>query len=155
MIITQQMIEAPTIANKDLWGTPWKLFYRAQSVLNISFTLDPCAVKETAKCPKWFSPQIDGLSQDWCGHTVFCNPPYSRGNIDIWVNECYRRSYQANIVALLPVSTSADWFQKYCIGQSLYFVDKRVRFENAPHTAPFSSVFVHFNHKSTTSGFKQ
>lgn len=52
-------------SNSDMWATPQALF----DILNneFHFTLDPCAVKENAKCEFFYSPEQDGLKQDWGG----------------------------------------------------------------------------------------
>ena len=53
-------------SSKDqTWETPLDLFDKINSVYN--FTLDVCAVEDTAKCTKYFTPEIDGLSQKWGG----------------------------------------------------------------------------------------
>ncbi len=153
MIVNKQLASSVGVDSKDLWETPNNIF----SILNetFHFTLDPCATKETAKCSWYFTPAQNGLKQKWCGAVVFCNPPYSRGNVDLWVKKCFNNRNCAIIVALLPVSTSSDWFQKYCIGQTIYFIDKRVRFIGAEYTAPFSSMIVHFNDRNEVKTFKQ
>lgn len=153
MIITKHMTDAKPTADKDLWATPPHIFDQLNEKFH--FTLDPCATKETAKCKWFFTPKENGLIQSWNGAIVFCNPHYSRGNIDEWVKKCYNNRKHQTVVALLPVSTSADWFQKYCIGQTKYWVDKRIRFVNAPFTAPFSSVIIHFNNIDQSLSFKQ
>ena len=49
----------------DLWATP-KLFF---DMLNeeFHFDLDVCALPENAKCAEYFTPEMDGLAQDWTG----------------------------------------------------------------------------------------
>lgn len=56
-------------SSKDqTWETPQDLFDKLNKVFK--FELDVCAVDETAKCDKYFTPEIDGLSQKWGGGTV-------------------------------------------------------------------------------------
>jgi phage N-6-adenine-methyltransferase len=152
MIVNKQLASSE-FKETDLWETPDYIF----DALNdkFYFTLDPCATKENAKCKYFFTEKENGLKQSWNGAIIFCNPPYSRGNIDLWVKKCFDNRRHQTVVALLPVSTSADWFQKYCIGQTLLFVDKRIRFIGAKYTAPFSSVIVHFNDENKVGSFKQ
>jgi len=153
MIRTKEMILASDHDNKDLWETPDHIFKPLNKMFH--FTLDPCCTEETAKCKNYFTPVQDGLSFDWHNNIVFVNPPYSRGNIDKWVAKCRKESSHSNIIALLPVSTSSDWFQKYCLGNTIYWIDKRVRFKGAEYTAPFSSMIVHFNSINNNLTFKQ
>ena len=60
----------------DDWPTPQWLFDALHA--EFSFTLDPCASKENAKCVRFFTRDQDGLLQDWGRQTVFMNPPYGR-----------------------------------------------------------------------------
>lgn len=67
----------------DEWETPPDFFETLNA--EFRFTLDPCALPETAKCPTYFTPDDDGLSRPWIapgGGAVFCNPPYSRRTKD-------------------------------------------------------------------------
>ena len=41
-----------------------------------SFTLDPCSIMRTINVINITLKEDDGLSKDWVGETVFCNPPY-------------------------------------------------------------------------------
>lgn len=143
MIRTSQQIHAADHELKDLWGTPDHIYNPLNEKFH--FTLDPCATKETAKCKFFYTPEDDGLKQSWNGAIIFCNPPYSRGNIDLWVKKCFDNRKHQTVVALLPVSTSADWFQNYILGHTIYWVDKRIQFVGATTKAPFSSMIVHFN----------
>lgn len=61
----------------DLWSTPQEYFDGVSK--EFSFTLDVCALPENTKCEKFFSPEIDGLSQDWKG-VCWMNPPLRQGH---------------------------------------------------------------------------
>lgn len=69
----------------DDWATPQDLFDKLNTEFN--FTLDPCATSENAKCSKFYTKKDNGLSKDWSGEKVFCNPPYGRV-IGDWVKKC-------------------------------------------------------------------
>ena len=47
----------------DEWETPPDFFETLNA--EFRFTLDPCALPETAKCPTYFTPDDDGLSRPW------------------------------------------------------------------------------------------
>lgn len=47
----------------DEWETPPDLFEALNEEFH--FTLDACALPETAKCPRYFTPEDDGLSRPW------------------------------------------------------------------------------------------
>lgn len=142
MIVNTELAKSAGHIQTDLWQTPDPLFWSLDA--EFDFTLDPCCTKETAKCQKFYTPDDDGLAQSWKGERVFCNPPYSRGNIDKWVEKMHNERYDAElIVGLLPVSTSAKWFHKWIYRKSeIRFLKGRVRFVGAPYTAPFSSMLV-------------
>lgn len=134
-----------SVKNKDMWGTPDEIFLPLNAEFN--FTLDPCCTIGTAKCPMFFTPDEDGLKQDWSGHRVFVNPPYSRGNIDKWMQKCVEESKKENtiVVALIPASTSSEWFHEYIIGNAeIRFVKGRINFVGAIYNAPFSSIIAVF-----------
>jgi len=155
MIITKQMIHARPVEQKDKWGTPQPFYNKLNSEFH--FTLDPCCEVHTAKCAKFYTLEDNGLSKSWEGEIVFCNPPYSNGNIDLWMEKCYLESLKPNttVVALVAVSTSARWFHGFVLNKAeLRFVERRIRFVGAPYTATFSSVVVVFG-RSGTVPFKQ
>lgn len=52
-------------SSSEEWGTPQTLFNRLNKEFN--FTLDICASKENAKCPKYYTKEEDALKQEWGG----------------------------------------------------------------------------------------
>lgn len=152
MIVNNELATSEGHIMKDLWATPDKVYNPLNK--EFGFTLDPCCLPETAKCKKFYTPKEDGLKQDWSGEVVFCNPPYSRGNIDKWAEKCYKESLKGTtVVALFPVSTSAEWFHEWVLGKAeLRFVRRRIRFVGAPFTAPFSSVIAVYKYKEVNNG---
>ena len=69
------------------WSTPQELFDQLDSEFH--FTLDPCSTDENAKCEKHYTKADDGLSKDWTGEVVWCNPPYGR-KMTAWILKCYQ-----------------------------------------------------------------
>ena len=131
-------------SKNDVWATPQAFF----DTLNkeFQFTLDTCALPHNAKCPLFFTPQEDGLLQDWSGHSVFCNPPYGRA-IAAWVAKCYAESRKVNtkVVMLLPARTDTVYFHKYIYGiAEIRFVKGRLKFGDGVGSAPFPSMVVVF-----------
>lgn len=49
----------------DMWATPRALFDTLDA--EFGFDLDVCAVASNAKCARYFSPDEDGLKQQWGG----------------------------------------------------------------------------------------
>lgn len=73
-------------AKTDEWETPQELFNKLNDEFH--FTLDVCATMENAKTARYFTKEQDGLSKDWTGETVWCNPPYGR-QMYAWIHKCY------------------------------------------------------------------
>jgi site-specific DNA-methyltransferase (adenine-specific) len=134
-------------SRNDEWATPQAFFDSLNK--EFQFTLDACALPENAKCPLFFTPQEDGLVRDWSGHTVFCNPPYGR-KTGVWVEKCYRESCKKNtkVVMLVPARTDTAYFHEFIWKKAeIRFVKGRLKFGNAPNSAPFPSMVVIFNGK--------
>src|SRR3954447_16678961 len=91
----------------DEWETPLWLFRNLNR--RYKFTLDPCARKENAKSPLFFTKEQNGLLQDWETHQVFCNPPYSA--MKEWARKCFEASQNGALVVLLaPARTGTRWY---------------------------------------------
>ncbi|MFK4473712.1 phage N-6-adenine-methyltransferase [Paenibacillus sp. RC73] len=124
----------------DLHATP-RDFY-AEIDAEFSFDVDVCALPDNTKCRRFFSPEMDGLKQEWVG-TCWMNPPYGR-TINNWVRKAYESSLSgATVVGLLPARTDTAWFHDYCYGKAeLRFIRGRLKFGDAKNSAPFPSVLV-------------
>lgn len=124
-------------SNTDLWATPQDFFDELDR--EFGFDLDVCAIPENAKCSRYFTPEQDGLKQEWNG-TVWCNPPYGR-QIGKWVEKAYKSD--CTVVMLLPARTDTGWFHDYIYGKAeIRFVRGRIRFGGAEWNAPFPSMVV-------------
>jgi phage N-6-adenine-methyltransferase len=107
-------------ASSDEWYTPRHLFRQFEEDLGVRFTLDVCATRESAKCPRFFdlagdsSLAVDGLAQDWSAEVVWCNPPYSAANLPRWIRKCSEQWGRALFIcALLPAWTDRPWWQQH------------------------------------------
>lgn len=129
----------------DIWATPQDLFDELNK--EFGFNLDPCALPDNAKCEKYFTPEINGLSQCWGGHVVFCNPPYGRQIYD-WVKKCYEESRKpgTTVVMLIPARTDTRYFHEFIYhkAKEIRFIKGRLKFGNAKNAAPFPSMIVIF-----------
>lgn len=131
-------------SNDMTWETPLYLFNRLN--LEFNFTLDVCCVPETAKCSNYFTPENDGLSQDWGTNTCWMNPPYGRDIIK-WMKKAYESSLRgALVVCLVPARTDTEWFQTYAMrAEEIRFIKGRLKFGDSENSAPFPSAIVIFN----------
>ncbi len=130
------------------WATPKSFFDTLNKEFN--FTLDPCALADTAKVDKFFSPEINGLTQDWTNDVVFMNPPYGRGqDVYSWVRKAYESSRQGGtVVCLLPLSGDTKWYHDFVMRASeIRFVKDRIWFE-------LNGVAARANHASIVAVFR-
>lgn len=129
----------------DEWATPDELYQALDEEFH--FTLDPCATDANHKCEKYYTIADDGLSQSWAGETVFCNPPYSRGNQSRWIKKCYdeSRAHGITVVLLIPARTDTKSFHEYILDKSeIRFIRGRIKFihGDCKNPAPFPSMIV-------------
>lgn len=126
----------------DCWATPQAFFDELNREFN--FTLDVCALPENAKCSRYFTPEQDGLKQDWTG-VCWMNPPYGR-TIGTWIKKAYESaSAGATVVCLIPARTDTKWWHGYVVkASSIRFVRGRLKFGAATTSAPFPSAVVIF-----------
>lgn len=133
----------------DQWATPQWFFDQLNE--EFKFTLDPCADEFNHKCDKYFTKKDDGLSQDWGGEVVFCNPPYGR-EISKWVKKCFDEVHYGSCpgaVMLVPARTDTQWFHKYIYRKAeIRFIKGRLKFGDSTNSAPFPSMVVVFRKES-------
>lgn len=123
------------------WETPQWLFDQLDA--EFGFELDVCATPENAKCERYFTPEHDGLSQEWTG-VCWMNPPYGR-EIGRWMRKAYESSLNgATVVCLVPARTDTAWWHDYAAKGEVRFLRGRLRFVGARHSAPFPSAIVVF-----------
>ena len=129
-------------SKSDKWATPQHLF----DVLNaeFNFDLDVCATEFDAKCSHFYSPEVDGLRQEWHG-TCFMNPPYSL--VKTWIKKASYESkeHKSTVVCLVPARTDTKWMQEYCCdADEIRLIKGRLHFNESPNSAPFPSCIVIF-----------
>ena len=130
------------------WETPIDFFNNLNK--EFFFDLDVCALPQNSKCQKFFSPDSDGLKQEWFGN-VWMNPPYDK-TIGNWVQKAYQSSqdgvFGSTIVCLLPGrSCDTRWWHRYVMRASeIRFIKDRVHFglDGKFRRANLSSVIVIF-----------
>src|ERR1700733_5443525 len=127
----------------DNWKTP-KVFYDR---LNEEFHFDgpdPCALN-----PEELRA-LDGNSNQWPGHTIFVNPPYSAPSD--WIIKAREQSeYGKTIVMLLRCDTSTAWFHDLVLPHAeIRFIRGRLKFDDGSgklSPAPFASILAIFRPK--------
>lgn len=134
--------EAMFTSKTNEWATPQSFFDELNKEFN--FTLDPCATPQNAKCARYFTKEIDGLSQSWRGEIVFCNPPYGR-DLSKWVAKAYTETLSGAtlVVMLIPARTDTSYFHDYIYKKhEVRFIRGRLHFNESKCAAPFPSMVV-------------
>lgn len=140
----------------DEYETPWPLFDEIKVLANVNPQLDVCGTHANTKCPDWFTPQMDGLMQDW-KKDFWMNPPYSK--IADWIKKAYEEHHKWNVTGTALTYTKSDlpWWHEYVLdkGAEIFFLRGRVNFlkDGVPVTnkktgrkqsAPYPSVVIVF-----------
>jgi hypothetical protein len=138
-------------SEKQDWCTPQQFFDELDAEFH--FVLDAAATHQNSKCKRCFTPEDDGLIQNWdMGGAVYCNPPYGK-EIGLWVKKAYEEAQKGTtIVMLIPARTDTKYFHEYIYHKAeIRFVKGRLKFtdENGTPkgTAPFPSMVVIYNRK--------
>jgi phage N-6-adenine-methyltransferase len=136
-------------SSSDNWATPQDFFDKLNEEFH--FTLDVCATPENAKCERYFTPEMDGLKQEWTG-VCWCNPPYSQ--IKQWIQKASESaSNGATVVMLIPARTDTSYWHRYIWdteqhrprpGVEVRFIKGRLKFGGSKNSAPFPSAVVIF-----------
>lgn len=116
------------------WPTPQDMFDRLNA--RFQFTLDVCATPENAKCPVFFTKEVDGLAQEWSG-VCWMNPPYGRAMI-AWLKKAVaEKANGVTTVALIPARTNTGWWHDIVQPNAeVEFVRGRPKFGDATHGLP-------------------
>lgn len=151
MVKMENNLKVCLSSKKMNWTTPKDFFNKLNEEFH--FTLDPCCTVENALCEKFYTPEEDGLIQDWEGEIVYCNPPYGR-EIGKWVKKCYEESKKENtvVVMLIPARTDTKYFHEYIYykAREIRFLKGRLKFggeQKGSGSAPFPSMVVVFKKK--------
>ena len=113
--------------NSTVWGTPPEVFDPINN--EFRFTIDVCAIAENSKCKRFFSPEENGLKQDWSNEVCWCNPPYGN-EVPKWCKKALSESKRgATTVLLIPCKTNTNWWHELVIPFSeVRFLRGRVKF---------------------------
>lgn len=141
-----------SVGATDEWYTPAYIFH----AMGLRFDLDPAHpprddlpidawlhpergewANHGACCPKFITPDLDGLTRRWAGR-VWMNPPFgARNGIVPWLK---RFMEHGDGVAFVPDRTSAPWWQHFAPQAcALLFVSPKVKMLSPHGLEPSSS----------------
>lgn len=123
--------------------TPIEFFNKLNSVFH--FQLDAAATEANALCSKYYTIETNGLTSPWSDST-FCNPPYSRGSLKLWVIKAYEEKKLGHkSVLLLPGDISPKWYEyTRDYADTLYSLNGRLKFNGNKDLAKFGTILALF-----------
>jgi phage N-6-adenine-methyltransferase len=129
-------------SKSDVWETPQDFFDKLNS--EFKFKTDVCATEDNAKCENYYTPEQDGLKQEWQGN-CWMNPPYGR-EIGTWMGKAYNsaRKNGATVVCLVPARTDTKWWHTYGVRGKITYLKGRLKFGDGKNAAPFPSAVIVF-----------
>jgi len=136
------------------WETPDDLWDKLDE--EFEFSLDAACTKLNCKdTPRHIfkDDNEDSLRKDWgvlcttdeLPRTVWLNPPYSRGNIDKFMEKAYNEFLKGcTVVALVRDDPSTSWYRKWVDGKAAEVrrLVRRVRFVGADSAYNFPCCVV-------------
>lgn len=123
-MMTDAFLQAATSSATDQWDTPPDLVAAMAPVF--PWNLDVCAGGPNV-CPRFYSPQDDGLVKSWRG-LCWMNPPYGR-EIVAWVERASFATNVATVVSLLPARPDTAWWQDHVpFANQVVFIRGRLTF---------------------------
>ena len=129
-------------SKSDVWETPQDFFDKLNA--EFKFKTDVCATADNAKCENYYTPEQDGLKQEWQGN-CWMNPPYGR-EIGTWMGKAYNsaRKNGATVVCLVPARTDTKWWHTYGVRGEITYLKGRLKFGDGKNAAPFPSAVIVF-----------
>jgi len=131
----------------DEWETPDTLFEALNYHFN--FDLDACATESNSKCFFYITKKEDYSKKTLkLNHTIWINPPYSRGNIDKCMEKTYKDSLLSHVaVALVRDDPSTNWYNSFVDGKAskVLRLRRRVKFKGANSCYNFPVCVVIYN----------
>jgi hypothetical protein len=135
IIPARQITRARTWTGDTEWYTPAGILEAAAEVMG-AIDLDPTSsdaqqAHSSIKAARYFTITDNSLEQRWRGR-VFCNSPYARGWIDMFVEKmisAYRAGDISAGILLTNSSTETNWWHHAAAAcDALCFPKRRIRF---------------------------
>lgn len=141
--------------NSDSWCSPREVVDPLHELWPGGIDLDPCSNERSIVRARtaW---TIGALQRTWFAdrwRSVYANPPYS--NLRVWVPYAVRQWHLAGdrhleLVMLVPVATSTDWWQYLLTAEALVFTPRLKFIGDKNSTARFDTVLAYWGARSGT-----
>ena len=99
-------------SEKQDWCTPQQFFDELDAEFH--FVLDAAATHQNSKCKRCFTPEDDGLIQNWDMGERYTATLLTEKEIGLWVKKAYEEAQKGTtIVMLIPARTDTKYFHEY------------------------------------------
>ena len=122
-------LSIPSVAARDDWETPAWLF--DPLLAEFDFTVDAMAQAHNHRLERYWSPEQNGLIQDWTGERVWVNSPWPRRMLAAVAAKAYQNREVTVTAMLTPVKCDQGWWHDYAMKGEVRFVKTRVAFRGA------------------------
>ena len=134
-------------SQKEDWETDPELFAKLNSIFE--FKVDVCANEKNKKLDNYYSPEKNGLIQDWKAENgpCWCNPPYGR-KIGKWTGKGWEEAQRGtqSVFLIAARTETLPWFNHiHGKADAILFFKGRLDFVGADDGAPFPSALVMYN----------
>lgn len=133
------MAKKKALYDRDEWYTPAYIIELVRRTPGI-IALDPASNEQANKivqAEQFYTKEQNALTKEWHGD-VWCNPPYSRGNIDLFAQKIAAEYINGCInsgLMLVNNATETDWFQMLLThADAVCFLNSRVQFYHPERT---------------------
>jgi site-specific DNA-methyltransferase (adenine-specific) len=106
------------------------------------FTIDGAASPYNTKCKRYWTKEVDALTQDWTDETVWINPEFENKpatrTLSKFVEKAWNetRSASVKVVMLVPVKSDQAWWTEWAIRCEIRFIQGRVTFVDTASSFP-------------------
>ncbi len=109
--------------------TPSYVLEPVREALNGIIGLDPCTEPDNpCRALRFYTVDVDGLSQPWDDDSIYVNPPYSKAR-EPWVERCIEAGVGSRVVLLMPAATDTRICQRAMdAAHEIVFIKGRVKF---------------------------
>lgn len=155
-------VGAPLSSDRQDWATPQAFLDWLEEEHGWTPDLDAAAADETAKAPRWFTEEDNGLLQPWAGD-VWLNPPFGNA-LPNWLDKCaneIERDEVNSIFCLIPARTDTKWFHEKVMPHAyiVYLIKGRFTFGHESSVkganAPFPNMLVLYRKVTRIQGYMQ
>lgn len=102
----------------DEWQTPDDILALGRKALGGDYDLDPASTKaanQRVRAARFFTKEMNGLVRPWDANRLWLNPPFSRGNIEAFVDkfieQCEAKRMHSGLL-LVNAAMDAGWAQR-------------------------------------------